>query len=339
MTMHIPVRARAVMAFMLVAALMGSRAGAHAGIRRSASEGQVPTTDSRRARTPAATDSGRQIERIVARIQQNYARLRTVDVLIQTKFVDRSVTERRETTTRLSNGATVHLVQAPFSVQRVRFLLRGEELLRKAMGEDGEIWTFRGGIWTQYVPRSKTAWLRFPEQMPGMMPLDPRNIASLEQRSLFVDRLRRDRVLEIGAKRAPGGQPRVVALMEHVFDTGHKERYRCEFDTEHNDLPTRIVFLRDGDGIGIVLDITYQEVIPRQAWFLKQATCKFFGPEMARSPDSEAWRQAVIVESKGKVHVNEPIEADAFELPFPAGTQVRDSTRGVIHGRNENRPR
>jgi hypothetical protein len=78
----------------------------------------------------------------------------------------------------------------------------------------------------------------------------------MEHRSLFIDKLRLDRVLEIGPSLTLDGQPRMAALMEHTLDQGHKERYRCEFDTARNDLPTRIVVFRDEDKIGIVLDIT-----------------------------------------------------------------------------------
>ena len=146
-------------------------------------------------------------------------------------------------------------------------------------------------------------------------------------------------MLEIGPTQTPDGQPRLATLMEHTFDGGDKERYRCEFDPARNDLPTRIVFLRGEDKIGIVLDITYQEVIPGSAWFLKKATCKFFGhPELERSPDSEAWRQAVIVETKGRVHADEPIDAGAFAVKVPAGTRVSDATRGAIHKSGANPP-
>ena len=180
------------------------------------------------------------------------------------------MTKREEVTNQLPGGGTAHFVREPFSVRRERVLLRGDDLLRESMEEDGEIWSFHDGVWTQYLPKEKMAWLRLPGQMPGISPLDPRNIASLEQRWLFVDRLREDRVLEIGPTRTLDGQPRVAALMEHTFDQGHKERYRCEFDPARNDLPTRIVFLREEDKIGIVLDIAYQEVIPGAAWFLQE---------------------------------------------------------------------
>jgi hypothetical protein len=145
-------------------------------------------------------------------------------------------------------------------------------------------------------------------------------------------------VLEIGPTQTLDGQPRMAALMEHAFDQGHKERYRCEFDTARNDLPTRIVVLRDGDKIGIVLDIIYQEAIPGAAWFLKKATYKFFGPELARSPDSEAWRQSLIVEAKGKLHVNEPIAGDAFVVGLPAVTRISDAVQSSIDQRGENPP-
>jgi hypothetical protein len=113
-------------------------------------------------------------------------------------------------------------------------------------------------------------------------------------------------------------------IVHYVRDPS-KERYRCEFDPARNDLPTRIVVFRDEDKIGIVLDISYEEVIPGTAWFFKKATHKFFGPDLARSPDSEAWRQALIVETMGKVIVNRPIPADAFLVRLPEGTRVSDA--------------
>jgi hypothetical protein len=271
------------------------------------------------------TDPKELVSRITDHIKDNYARLRTVRAVLQTTNLDRSVTKREEVTNEFPNGLRVHFVREPSSVRRERVLLSGEDLLREATDEDGEIWLFQGGVYTQYVPRAKTAWLRLPAQMPGIFPLDPRNIASMEHRSLFIDKLRGDRVLEIGPSLTLDGQPRMAALMEHTFDQGHKERYRCEFDTARNDLPTRIVDFRDEDKIGIVLDITYQEVIPGTTWFLKKATLKFFGQDPPRSPDSEAWRQAMIVETMGQVLVNRPIPADVFVVRTPEGTRFSDA--------------
>jgi hypothetical protein len=312
----------------LVLGLIGVGASVFACNLWGAIDDQSPATEILTMPTTQAahvTDPKELVNRISDHIQANYVRLRTVRAILQTTSLDRSVTKREEVTNKLPNGLTFHFVREPSSVRRERVLLSGEDLLREATDEDGQIWLFQGGVYTQYVPKAKTAWLRLPAQMPGIRPLDPRNIASMEHRSLFIDKLRGDRVLEIGPSLTLDGQPRMAALMEHTFDQGHKERYRCEFDTARNDLPTRIVVFRDEDKIGIVLDITYQEVIPGTTWFLKKATLKFFLPDLARSPDSDAWRQATIVETMGQVLVNRPIPDDVFVVRTPEGTRFSDA--------------
>jgi hypothetical protein len=321
-------------AVVLVFVLIGTRADAFAHNPRGAFDTESLPTEivvmPTRPNEPV-TDPTESVARIAGHIKDNYARLHTVRAILQTASLDRSVTKREEVTIQQPNGVRVHYVRDPSSVRRERLLLSGEELYREGTDEDDEVWSFQGGVYTQYVPSAKTVWLRLPTQMPGIFPLDPRNIASLEHRSKFIDKLRGDRVLEVGPALTLNGEPRMSALMEHTFDQGHKERYRCEFDPARNDLPTRIVVFRDDDKIGIVLDITYQEVIPGTSWFFKKATHKFFGRDLARSPDSEAWRQARIVETMGKVIVNRPIPADAFLVRFPEGTRVSDA----VHSSHE----
>jgi hypothetical protein len=312
----------------LVFVLIGARAGAFAHNPREAVNDQSPTTEivtmPSRPNEPVI-DPTESITRIAGHIRDNYARLHTVRAILQTTSLDRSVTKREEVTIQQPNGSTVHYVRDPSSVRRMRLLLSGEDLYREETDEDGEIWCFQRGVYTQYVPTAKALWLRLPAQMPGISPLDPRNIASMELRSNFVDRLRSDRVLEVAPARTLDGKSRMAALMEHTLDKGHNERYRCEFDPARNDLPTRIVVFRDEDKIGIVVDISYDEVIPGTAWFFKKATQKFFGHDLPRSPDSETWRQALIIETMGKVLVNRPIPVDAFLVRFPEGTRIFDA--------------
>ena len=169
-----------------------------------------------------ATDPKELVARITDHINGNYAHLRTVRTILQTTSLDRSVTKREEVTNKLPNGSTIHFVRQPSSVRRERVLMSGEDLLREAMDEDGGIWSFHHGVFTQCLPKEKAAWLRSREQMPGMFPLDPRDIASTDVRWLFVDLLRGDRVLEVGQARTLDGQPRMALLMEHAFDPEHK---------------------------------------------------------------------------------------------------------------------
>jgi hypothetical protein len=312
----------------LVVGLIGAGADVCTGNQFEASDDQSQAPENRKFPVrpiEQMTDPTGLVARISDHIKDNYACLHTVRAILQTTSLHRSVTKREEVTIQQPDGGTLHYVRDPSSVRPERLLLSGEELYREETDEDGEIWSFQRGVYTQLVPSAKTVWLRLPAQMPGISPLDPRNIASMENRSNFVDKLRGDRVLEVGPARTLNGLLRMAALMEHTFDKGDKERYRCEFDPARNDLPTRIVVFRDEDKIGIVLDISYEEVIPGTAWFFKKATHKFFDPDLPRSPDSEAWRQALIVETMGKVLVNRPIPADAFLVRLPEGTRVSDA--------------
>ena len=95
----------------------------------------------------------------------------------------------------------------PHSSCESEYCCAGDDLIREPLDPDGQYWSFHGGVYTQYAPQHQTAWLRLLEQMPGISPLDPRNIASLENRSNFVGRLRQDRVLEVGPARTHDGQP------------------------------------------------------------------------------------------------------------------------------------
>jgi hypothetical protein len=87
----------------------------------------------------------------------------TVRTILQTTSSDRSVTKREEVTNKMPNGLTVQFVREPFTVWRERISLRGDDLLREKMGEDGQIWSFHGGVWTHYVPKQNAVWLRNKE--------------------------------------------------------------------------------------------------------------------------------------------------------------------------------
>jgi hypothetical protein len=61
-------------------------------------------------------------------------------------------------------------------------------------------------------------------------------------------------------------------------------------------------------------------------------SARFHGsPELERSPDSEAWRQALIVETKGMVRVDEPIDADVFAVNsrLACGSSMRPTARSI----------
>ena len=50
------------------------------------------------------------------------------------------------------------------------------------------------GLWTQYQPRHAAAWVRRGREMPGMFPVDPRQVGSSDVRRPLVEVLREDTV-------------------------------------------------------------------------------------------------------------------------------------------------
>jgi RNA polymerase sigma factor (sigma-70 family) len=287
----------------------------------------APPTDN----APAVIDPKVVIHSITDHITANYAQIHALRATLETTNIDRSVTKREEITRTNPNGLTIHMVREPRTVRKERLLLRGKDLLRETIDPpNGGTWSLFDDVWTQYVPEAKTAWIRTTEQMPGIFPLDPRNVASQELRTRFVDQLRDDQVLEAGRTQTTDGTARMSVLLEHTFKGGDKQRYRCEFDPARRDLPTRVVVLHEGK-INLVADIEYREVIPGTAWFLQKSTTKFFYPNYPQSPDSEAWHTALIVELKGDVALNEKIGDEAFAVDLPKGTRVSDSIHTSSH--------
>ncbi|WP_422928949.1 RNA polymerase sigma factor [Singulisphaera sp. PoT] len=218
-----------------------------------------------KARPDPKGDPKRVIGQIADHIRDNYARIHSLHTTITTTNRDRSVTKKEESRFTGPDGMYAQVIQYPLKVTRDRLLIRGENLLREPLEDDGHLWSFFGETWTQYVPKHRMDWLKSSDQMASMLCLDPRNIASLEVRRPFLGQLRDDRVLEAGPSRAKDGQPRTSVLLERDQGKGQTESYRCEFDPAKNDHPTRVIVYREGDSIGIVLDIDYQEVIPDSA--------------------------------------------------------------------------
>ena len=84
-------------------------------------------------------------------------------------------------------------------------------------------------------------------------------------------------------------------------------------------------YLRDGNKIGIVLDITYEEVIPGTAWFFKKATLQVLRSRPSTITGLGGVETGTLVETLGNVLVNRPIPADAFVVRLPEGTRVFDA--------------
>jgi peroxiredoxin len=143
----------------------------------------------------------------------------------------------------------------------------------------------------------------------------------------LFDRLKAAKVLEATQVDSPEGLPRVRFLTEDATAKGADRRLRWEFDPSRNHLPTSIVYLHDDGTINFIFDIAYQEVLPRSAWFLREATCKNFSKKGVHRGDADGWSASFTYRTKGEVLVNKTIPDDAFEIALPLGTRVSDAVR------------
>ena len=194
----------------LVLGMIVTGTGAFTSSLRAARSDQSSTAENPAVPTRLAqvTNPKEFVGRIADHISGNYAHLRTIRGIIQTTSLDRTVTKREEVTINQDNGSRVQFVREPSSVRRQRLLLSGVDMRREATDEAGEIWSFHRGVYTQCTYRRRRLHgCDCLPQMPGIPPLDPRNIASLEQRWNFVDRLRGDRVIELVPRGPPMDSP------------------------------------------------------------------------------------------------------------------------------------
>jgi peroxiredoxin len=267
------------------------------------------------------------LDKVLSGITENYARLNSIQAVIEKTFVDPGVTERQVITSELPGGGTITAVREPRRVQTERVLLRSPDFRCDPVDESGQTWVFHESIWTQYDSKSKQAWVRRPDQMPGLFPLDPRQFGSLEMRVELFDRLKASKVIEATQVDSPEGLPRVRILTEYAAAKGADRRLRWEFDPSRNYLPTSIVYLHDDDSINTIFEIDYQEVLPRSAWFLREATCKCFPTKGAQRGDADGWSSSFTYRTKGEVLVNKAIPDDAFEISLPPGTKVSDAVQ------------
>ena len=270
------------------------------------------------------------LDKVLSGITENYARLHSIQVVIEKTFVDPGVTERQVITNELPGGGTVTTVREPRRVQTERMLLRTPDFRSDPVDEAGQTWVFYKSIWTQYNPEGKQAWVRRPDQMPGLFPLDPRQFGSLEMRVGLFDRLKASTVLEATRVDSPEG-PRVRLLTEYPPAKGIDRRLRWEFDPSKNYLPTSIAYLHDDGTINHNFDIAYQEVLPRSAWFLREATFKIFPKKGAQRGDADGWSGSLTYRTKGEVLVNKTIPDDAFEFALPVGTKVSDAVQSSAY--------
>jgi hypothetical protein len=279
----------------------------------------------------AANDGPAAPDAVFKAIEANYERIRSVQATIESTLLNPSVKQPTVVSGTTDNGLAYTIATAPKSTHTYRLVLRGRDVYRAELvnGMERDYFSFHRGVWTQYDGQAKMAWLRLPEQMPGLFPLDPRDYGSTEVREHFLDRLRHARVVEATKDKRADGTP--FALL--VMDRSNGHRWQVEFDSSKNFLPTAIDYLYGDGSLNVGIRITYRNVIkaPDAAWFPEAMTVKLFGPEGGKSFDATDANSVLTETVKGDIHVNQAVPEDLFEKNLPEGTRISDAVTSAVH--------
>lgn len=265
--------------------------------------------------SPARADELAVLKRqVIEGIRSNYAAMKTVVATIERRITDPSVSERTEERFENERGVVVVMVREPVSVRSSIVTLRGPDLRSDPLGGDGAVWTCVDDTWTQYSATHETAWIRKTGQMPGMSPIDPREVGSTELREPLLAQLNGSELKSF--ERTEDG---IEILWVRTGGRLSGKQYRCRVDSQKNYLPTMFEYLNDEGEPYLIIDIEYQRV-GEHGWFLDRAQTRY----LISGQVSE-------IRILGRPRVNEEIPDEVFEIELPVGTRVSDSVHHSIH--------
>lgn len=271
----------------------------------------------------ANDDFGSLAETVISGIKNNYSHVRTIQAVLEEVSEDASVTKAETKTVKSPSGATLTYEVSPRASWESTVYAKGDQVRRDTTDTSqnrSQMLVYKDGVWTQYIPSSRTAWLRRTDQMPGLAPADLRDTGSPSLRHPLVDILREQDITSAGL-----GQDPATPGMIQIVTSGPSEEQRFQFDPDYSFLPiSRTTRHRDGT-ICAFEQLTYQPLLDGRAWLVKERTLYFFDEGVTREPIEHGWRERHTTTVKNVV-INEDIPDSIFSIELPAGTRVRDST-------------
>ncbi len=268
------------------------------------------------------------VETVIAGMKANYSQLKTLEAIVEETTLDSTVEKEEVKTLTSPSGGSLTLRLAPKTTREWKFYLDGAKVRRDevqpGLGEQvKETMLFRDGMWTQYAPESKMAWLRRPDQMSGIGLVNIRDVGSLSLTESVLDVLQRDAVATAQIIHSSQGHN----VLE-IATTGPNRENTWLFDPRYGYLPTRrITHFDDGS---MVATVTYQSVLAGTTWLpLEEKTMTYKKGKDGRPTSlwDDKWKQCRTLNVKKIIAINKPISEEFFTVAFPDGTTVRDAAK------------
>ena len=140
------------------------------------------------------------VEKVIAGITANYAKFASIDAIVEEILLDSTVEKEETETVTTPDGAILTTTISPKTTLEWRFYLDGAKI-RSDRVEPGLEKRPKGpcfsvmecGLSTKR--EIKTAWLRRPDQMPGMNPVNIRDIRAIGLTETVVAVLQKDEIV------------------------------------------------------------------------------------------------------------------------------------------------
>jgi Methylamine utilisation protein MauE len=264
-------------------------------------------------------------------ISRNYSGL-FVSLLIDNVTDDATVKKAGTKKVDDGDGGSVEFSVSPRYQLLMRFILRGEDLRRELLNEDGsvrELVTRSGGKAVQHNPGGRQAWVR-QDHDDALEPLDPRCFGFDPPVRKPDDWIREWTIVSVRELRESGAKH---LLFRSVDRKGREVDIECAEGSSY--LPVQTVYYYADGTIDRSAAMAYQHLPGKGLWVPTRMERKYYDPGVARSPDSAKWylRSSVVVR---EVRADPSLAADAFDPILPKNTFVSGGTvRPVVLKQNE----
>lgn len=280
----------------------------------------------------AASPDSAIVQMVLDAIEANYGAIDSARLTYAEERRDAGVEEK--TVTRLQNpgGGVAVVTRAPVVRARQEIWLAGDRLrVDHLPGDTGETerasFVVQDNRCTQYVDEHRAAWVRRLGEMPGMMPLDPRQYGMADIRRDLRRILQEEEIVAADIDRDERGE--AVVRMVTQSRTGARTTY--EFLESAGYLPTRLLTRWSDGSVRHVIDVEYQRVGAGSARMPKTLTQRFYAEGIAEAPGSDQWRQQMRREVVGQIVVNQEIPSEVFNLEMAEGIRVSDNIRRAVY--------
>lgn len=223
-----------------------------------------------------SANSSEMFDTIRLALTSNREKLGAIRLELEIVSLDGTIQEVTSEDVKLPDGSIFTITRSPSRKETASVFLDVDTLLYRFRDIHGDVERslhLANGVWREgsnQGKRRKTT-IRRPDQMPGILPLDPREIVGDDIRISLSELIEQNELIEVTGTEKTGRNVWQVSMRDDVGIT-----YWFDFDENVGLMPVRGVSRTIGGGI--ILDCTaeYEKVESRNAWLLKRAVRTYF---------------------------------------------------------------